>query len=229
MPQLESPSLELNVDVVLKAQGAEPDIIRARRPALIEDAERALAVAHPLLMPRVLYETYRVAEVRHSFLTLEDGTRLRGAFLVEHLAAASEIVVAVVTVGDVIERHTTRMFASDPVMALALDGVGTAAVEALSVSTARHFEELAGAQGWGVSVPLSPGMEGWSLEAGQPQIFSLINAEAIGVTLSESCLMQPGKSLSLIIGMGPHVETQGTICDYCAVRATCRFKGQHAA
>lgn len=145
MPELENLPLELDVNVVLRAQGADPEAVRVRRPELVDDAERALEAARPLLWPRALYETYRISDVRHNFLTLEDGTRLRGAFLVEHLAAASEVAVIVCTVGGAIESYTSRLFGVDPVLALALDGVGSAAVEALSVNATRHFEALAAA------------------------------------------------------------------------------------
>ena len=137
------------------------------------------------------------------------------------------MAVIVCTVGGAIESYTSRLFGVDPVLALALDGVGSAAVEALSVNATRHFEALAAARGCGVTVPLSPGMEGWPVEEGQPQLFTLLDAESIGVTLTESSLMLPGKSLSLLIGMGPDVSSQGAVCDYCAVRATCRYKGSH--
>lgn len=224
MPLLEHLPLELDVDVVLRAQGADPDVIRARRPALVQAAEDALSDARPLLAPRVLYETYAVADVRHKAITLAGGAKLRGTFLAEHLAPSREVVVAVCTVGKAIEDHISHLFGVDPVMALAVDGVGVAAVEALSVNTARFFEEQAAARGWSVTVPLSPGMEGWTVEEGQPQLFDLVDAGRIGVSLTEHCLMRPSKSLSLVVGLGPDVTSKGTPCDYCAVQATCRYR-----
>lgn len=227
MPQIHNLSLELNTDVVLRAQGADPAVLKARRPDLVADAERAIEIARPLLAPQVVYERWPVTGVRHDLLDLAGGRRLRGEFLLSHLAAASEVIVILCTVGGAIEERVRATFASDPVMGLALDAVGTAAVEALSVNATRTFEEQAAAEGMGISVPLSPGMEGWSVEEGQPQLFGLVPGESIGVQLTEHKLMRPGKSLSLVIGIGENVRTQGSICDYCAVRATCRMRGSH--
>lgn len=227
MPHLENLPIELDVDTVLRAQGADPESVRARRPDLVEDTRQALEAGLPLLAPRALYATHRVTDVRHNRLTLEGGGRLTGAFLLEHLAPASEVIVILCTVGEAIERQVSAVFAEDPVLALALDAVGSAAVESLSVSATRYFEELARERGHGVSVPLSPGMEDWPTAEGQPQLFGLLRADEIGVSLTPHSLMRPAKSLSLVLGTGPHVATKGTICDYCAVRATCRHRGSH--
>lgn len=227
MPYLHNLTLELDADVVLRAQGADPAVLKARRPDLVADAARAIEIARPLLTPQVIYERWPVTSVRHNLLDLAGGRRLRGEFLLTHLAAASELVVILCTVGEAIEERVRATFSNDPVMGLALDAVGTAAVESLSVNATRYFEAEAAAQGMGISVPLSPGMEGWSVEEGQPQLFGLVPGESIGVRLTEHKLMRPGKSLSLVIGIGENVETQGSICDYCAVRATCRMRGSH--
>lgn len=227
MPELRELPLELDADVVIRAQGGDPSAVRARRPDLVEEAERAIEIGLPLLEPRTVCEVRRVTDVRHSHLTLEGGAKLKGQFVARHLAAASEVAAILCTVGNAIEETVSQLFPQDPVLALALDAVGSAAVESLSVNAIRHFEQLAEGRGWGVSVPLSPGMEGWPVEEGQPQVFKLVPGEAIGVSLTPHAVMQPGKSLSVVLGLGPDVAAQGTICDYCAVRATCRYRGSH--
>jgi hypothetical protein len=46
--------LNINVDAVLRGQGADPDIIRIRSPRLINIADEALAESIDLLEPEVL-------------------------------------------------------------------------------------------------------------------------------------------------------------------------------
>jgi hypothetical protein len=58
-------------------------------------------------------------------------------------------------------------------IALALDGVGSAAVEMLAIQACNYFEEKAKIDGLFTSMPLNPGMVGWPVDMGQPQIFSL--------------------------------------------------------
>ena len=66
-------ALVLDVDAVLRGQGADPAAVRTRRPHLVEVAEQALATARPLLQLRVLYEQIKVQELRHERLLLVGG------------------------------------------------------------------------------------------------------------------------------------------------------------
>ena len=229
MPKMNNLTVDLSLEAVLQAQEMDPELVRKRSPGLVEDTASVLKEGKRFFQPRVYYESYGVEKVFHDRLLLAGGKELRGAFLVSHLASAEEIVVLLCTIGENLEDKVSELFAEDPVRAFMLDALGSAAVERLSSNAVRLFEKLAEGKNWGVSVPLSPGMESWLLEEGQPQIFDLISGKEVGVSLTESFTMRPAKSLSLLLGMGPQVETLGTICDYCAVRSTCRHrsKGKH--
>ena len=69
---------------------------------------------------------------------------------------------------------------------------------------------LAETEGEGISVPLSPGMEGWPAEEGQPELFALLPADLVGVRLTECGVMMPAKSLTLVLGLGPEVDAEVT-------------------
>lgn len=226
MPKMINLPVDLTLDAMLRSQEMDPELVRERSPELVEDSLEVLEEGKQFFQPRVSYESYGVEKVFHSRLLLEGGKELRGRFLVNHLAPAEQVVVLLCTIGERLEDKVSDLFAEDPVRAFMLDALGSAAVERLSSNAVLQFEKLAESKNWGVSVPLSPGMESWTLEEGQPQIFDLVLGEEIGVSLTESFTMRPAKSLSLVLGMGPRVETLGTICDYCAVRSTCRHRSE---
>ncbi len=56
------------------------------------------------------------------------------------------------------------------------------------------------------SSPLSPGMPGFAILE-QWQVFQLVSAEEIGVSLTSSGIMVPRKSVSMVIGIGPQMTT----------------------
>jgi hypothetical protein len=226
MPLLEDIDLVLDVDGALRGQGAAPDVIRRRSPHLVQVAERALEEGRPLLRPRVLYRYSEIVSLRHETLHLEDGT-LRGPLIAQHLAGARRIVTLVCTIGGQLSERVTELMGKDILYALALDGVGSAAVEALANAACRLFEDQVAAQDWQTTIPLSPGMVGWPVDEGQPQIFKLIDASEIGVSLTEGHVMLPLKSLSMVLGMGPELETGGRPCDYCSMRETCRYQDHY--
>lgn len=228
MPILDQWDLRLNEEAVLRGQGADPAVLRSRRPRLFDVAAQALEEGLPLVQPRVLFEHYPVEAILHARVRLAGGGELKGEALAQHLASAQEALLMVCTIGAELEAHANRVMEEDMVRGLALYGVGSAAVEALANAACLHFERQAAERGWQATIPLSPGMIGWSVEEGQPQIFSLLDGGLVGVRLSETAVMLPMKSLSLAMGLGPDLSSQGSTCDYCAMRAVCRYQTSDA-
>jgi hypothetical protein len=201
--------------------------VRERRPAAVRIAEEALAAGMPLLQPTVASATFPVREFRHERLWLEQGGYLAGPLIAQHLCAAQSVVVAVCTIGPALEALTAACFAADPAMSVALDALGSAAVDLLASTLSRQVDERAAAEGMRTTMPLSPGLLGWPLESGQRQLFALVDAASAGVSLTAGCMMMPRKSTSLAIGIGPNVEHSGDACDYCSVAASCRYRQEH--
>ncbi len=220
-------ALPLTVDQVLRGQGADPQKLRQRRPALVEIAAWALQEGLPLLQPVVLAQEFQVQGIRHEDLVLDSQIRLKSPLLTQHLAGARKVVIMVCTVGPQLETITTEMMASDPLQALALEGVGTAAVEMLATQVANRWEGDSRMAGLSASIPLSPGMVGWPVETGQRQIFSLLDAGSIGVRLTESGMMAPRMSISQLLGFGENMALKGRSCDYCNLKETCRYQDHY--
>jgi hypothetical protein len=228
MPVLTDWVLPLDVDLVLRGQGADPAALRARSPGVVQAAERALRDAAPLLAPRVTYQRILVRSLRHERLLLAEGRVLEGPLIAQHLRGASEVVGAVCTVGEWIDEAVSAAFEGDPVFALALDGLGSGAVEALATAAAARFESEAAAEGLEATIPLSPGMVGWPVDKGQPQLMDLLDPTEAGIRLSSSGMMIPRKSISFVLGIGREVRALGRTCDYCSLRETCRYQDHYA-
>jgi hypothetical protein len=227
MPIWNTQDLEIDVDAVLRGQGADPGAIRARSPRLVDLAIRALEEGHQLLKPRTLYRELDVETLRHERLVLDGGSTLSGGLISEHLGPADHVVLILCTVGEPLEVHAAEVSKDDIVYGLALDGVGSAAVEALANAACKYFEDQADEQGFQSSIPISPGMVGWPVEKGQPEIFEILEPAQINVHLTEYGLMMPRKSLTMVLGLGQTMNTAGRTCDYCAMRETCRYQDHY--
>lgn len=228
MPVLKDWDLTVDVDQILRGQGADPLMVRERSPKIVEAAEWALNEGHKLLHPRVLYENYDVDELRHERLHLQNGSVLSGKLITQHLAPASSVVAVLCTIGDELENFADHVCSEDLILGLALDGLGSAAVEVLANATCSHFEQHASSTGQSTSIPLSPGMIGWTVEVGQQEIFNQFDSSEVGVSLTESMLMIPKKSLTFVLGMGAQIVELGSSCDYCSLRETCRYQDHYA-
>jgi len=227
MPLLDGLELRLDIDGVVRGQGADPAILRARNPRLYKIAERALEEASHLFQPQVLYRHLQIEKMVHNRVVLEGGISLKRALL-QHLGASREVILILCTIGPELEKFARQVMAQDSIYGLALDGTGSAAVEALANAACNYFENQASARNWQTTIPLSPGMIGWDVEIGQHQIFDLLDSAQIGVSLDRGGYMLPLKSLSLILGMGPDLTGKGSTCDYCSMKNICRYQNHYA-
>jgi hypothetical protein len=239
MPVLVDWSLDLTPEDTLRAMGADPVVVKERRPALWEIAEWAVAEALLLLAPQVLYQEFRVQSLTHERITLANGAGsgkdrliISGPLVAEHLLGASEVNAMICTIGQSLEETAGMVIDEDTLRGLALDAAGSAAAELLATLASHHFENQARKKGLQCSMPLNPGMIGWPVQVGQIQLFKLLENEREGqpqfqVDLNEDVLMQPQKTVSLVLGMGENLAQQGRICDYCTMNETCRYQNHY--
>jgi hypothetical protein len=221
--------LIFDVDAVLRGQGADASILRARRPGLVKVAEDAMQESLSLLMPKVVYQEFAVEGVKHESLLLERGQKIESKLIAQQLAAASKIIVILATIGVELEERVSKIWEADMVYALALDGAGSASVEALANAACLYFENQAAEEGLQASIPFSPGMVDWTVAAGQPQIFKLLGEVGTIVNLTSSFIMIPRKSLTMVMGFGVDMKSSGRTCDFCIMRGTCRYQDHYAA
>jgi hypothetical protein len=216
--------LRLDEDAVIRGQGADPQVIRERKPVLLDIAARALEIGKNLLSPQVFIRELNVVAFKHQKLILEDDFSFNGSWITSQLAPADSIYAILCTIGEGIEKETQQQLDNDMLLGLALDGVGSAGVEALAQLACRHIEELALQAGQKTTVPFSPGMINWSVDEGQPVIFDMLSSINNVVTMSPSFMMSPRKSLSMLVGVGKKLGEKGTTCDYCAMQGTCKYR-----
>ena len=224
MPILRDWKLEITVDEVLRGQGADPAMIRERNPRLVEIAEQALSIGMPYIQPVVAYRGSKIKSLKHERLSLSEGGSLSGKTVVQLLAPARQVVLMLCTIGLDLESYASQLLVENPSLGLALDGLGSAAAGALASAACAYFGDQAASQGMQATLPISPGMDGWPAELGQPQIFALVDPIDAGIQITSSGMMIPRKSISLVVGFSPEIEDAGRVCDYCSMRQTCRYQ-----
>jgi hypothetical protein len=221
--------LIFDVDAVLRGQGADATILRARRPGLVKVAEEAMQESFSLLTPKVIYKEFAVEGVQHERLLLQGGQRLESKLLSQHMGTANRIIIILATIGERLEERVSEIWDANMVYALALDGAGSAAVEALANAACEYFEKQAAEEGLETTIPFSPGMVDWSVSDGQPQIFDLLSEAGSIVHLTSSYIMVPRKSLTTVMGIGTELKSSDRVCDYCLMSTTCRYQEHHSA
>jgi len=127
----------------------------------------------------------------------------------------------VVTIGDFLEKKISELFSQGEYpRALALDAVGTVAVEDFSREVRKLARQEAKEQDFKTSRHFSPGYSDWEVSQ-QEIIFKSIPADNIGVKLTKGYMMVPQKSLSWTIGVGKEINTSSEEDNNCG---NCQFK-----
>ena len=222
MERLAHFELAFTVDDILRGQGMDPETVRTRKPILAEAADRARTEGPGLVHPVALIREIIVREHRHKRILFENGATLTGPLVTRHLGGAERVAAVICTIGPELEQAATRLLNEDPTLAMALDGLGNAAVEILAQQVCEQVREQAQAEGLQASTPLSPGAPEWPAEIGQPQIFSLVETARAGIQITSSGMMIPKKSISFVVGIGAKMS-QADLCEVCNLKETCHY------
>ena len=221
MTTLVALDLIIDLDEFLETQGET-----LQRPAMQQVARQAMASAVELVSPAIVHDWFPVGDrdqkkVEVGGVVFELG---RHADLLEPARLA---FLAVVTIGARLEARSRELQASGKALdSFMLDAAGVFAVGKL-IEIARSIVEKAAAErGWGVGAELAPGqLSGWVI-AEQILVGRLLDLESVGVRVTDSGMLVPQKSASIMVGTGPDYESSEvrSPCEYCDLSETCRYR-----
>lgn len=162
---------------------------------LIEACEKECA---PVLAPKVCFLELTLDEL---FAVIPAAGKSKG--LLKTLGEAKKAVVFAATLGIGIDRWIARYAAVAPSKAVLLQALGGERIESLcdQFCTEKNLGKR-----------YSPGYGDFSLIY-QREIFNLLHCEKIGLTLTESMMMSPTKSVTAIAGVGTACEKSCPNCD----------------
>jgi cobalamin-dependent methionine synthase I len=128
---------------------------------------------------------------------------------------AEEVALFICTAGPVIgERSRQSMKEGDLLRGYIYDVIGSEVVEAAADRMQEELRAAAAARGKMITNRFSPGYCGWDV-AEQHKLFGFFKDNFCGITLTESALMNPVKSVSGIIGIGRNVKYAPYQCHVC--------------
>ena len=121
--------------------------------------------------------------------------------LAKNLRDSKKIIIFAATIGISIDRLISRYSVISPATALLLDAIGSERIEALCDAFENYQKEKKAEEGYILRPRFSAGYGDLSIEY-QKNIFELLNpASHIGLSLCESYLMSPSKSVTALIGI----------------------------
>ena len=207
------------VRAVLRSQGIPPDIEPNWRT--VELAEEAEKIFRQLARPVGVWLPISVEEFTR--MLAGEGLNAEATPVEDTVVRADDLALFAVTVGSDLPRVIGDLFArQDPALGSMLDSYASEGVElAADLLEQRFVESLKRVRketgDFGV-LRYSPGYCGWDV-SGQRRLFAILQPRDVGISLRESCLMQPLKSISgvLIGGRREIFDFENTFdfCDEC--------------
>ncbi len=191
-------------------------------PRMAERIAQVVEQTRPHLRPRGAYAVYAVSSLTANSLNL-NGTTITGR-IGEFMTDSDRVAVFAVTVGEEISRLAEAAAKSgDALAACVMDATGSwaaeGAAEALMLRIRRHLKEQEE-----LTLRYSPGYCGMEIDQ-QRNLFQLVQADSVGVTLMPSMLMHPLKSISGLVGFAPKATVNHSYspCDICP-RVGCHMR-----
>jgi hypothetical protein len=203
-------------DVLDRMGMAPPASVSARTAALIDSATREF---ERLAQPRGLIED--VSAEQFAVVYAGEGDNRDDTPLAHIYPRADSLALFVATLGEEVSAKITELFAADDMArGFVLDAVASVSADLLSDRLARVYRERVSDGGTAV-LGYSPGYCGWHITA-QRKLFERLRPGEIGISLNQSCLMQPLKSVSgvLVAGAGAihRFRPEFAFCEECATR-----------
>ena len=214
--------------VLYKAYGAPPyndkEILRYAGCREADEAVRALLCECKAETEGKL--SYKVCYLPLTLCVEDDlcdfgALRVRSANLAKNLRGCTEAVLFAATVGVGVERLIAKYGARSPAKALLFDAIGTERIEALCDLFCAELEKEKAMQ---ARPRFSPGYGDLPLSF-QKDIFSVLQCEKhIGLTVTDSFMMSPSKSVTAIVGFGDGIcEKPSEKCAACG-NTECTFR-----
>lgn len=192
-------------------------------PEITGIMEECLGEIEGKLACRVCFGEFPVK--RHDGIIDLGFARTESSDLKKNLADCGRIVVFAATVGLELDRLIARYSRLSPVKALMFQAIGAERIEALCDVFSAEVSASAAREGLRTRPRFSPGYGDLPL-AIQQDIFAALDCpKKIGLTLNESLLMSPSKSVTAIIGIGGQGADCPSGCAACGLK-DCIF-GEH--
>jgi len=172
--------------------------------------EKMEAVFDELIEPSLYHQNMGVDSVKKGAVHLDQGPEFKSPKLSKTLKGCEEIVCYIVTLGDGIEDEINRLMDEKHLAeAYILDAMASVAVDNMVSTFHRRMKNKYENQEKQVTLCFSPGYCDWPI-TDQKKLFSMFDSNELDVELTDSCFMQPRKSISGVFGITAYNSNPST-------------------
>ena len=161
--------------------------------------EKAADEMAAIMKPQAVFEVFDLTVGLESELSFAD-VSLHSRDLSRNLAGCSKVALLAATLGPQVDALIRRHSSTDPVYASILQATGPMYIEELVDLVNEEIKKIAASEGLKTKPRYSPGYGDVSLEV-QKDFFRLLPCTRIGLTLMDTLIMAPEKSVTAFVGL----------------------------
>ena len=188
--------------------------------------DEAVAEMTQVMTPRSVHKIFDIESLTGDTISFA-GLTIKSEGLARNLSGCDKVVMAAFTIGIGVDRLIRRYERSDIMRAAVLQAAGAAAVEEYCDMINEQIRCYAEATGHSLKPRFSPGYGDLPLDLQKDFERILGMNKNCGISLTDSLLMIPSKSVTAFIGMLPssdYVPESCSSCAECSLKDSCGFK-----
>ena len=160
--------------------------------------EKAAGEMQSVMKPQSVFEVFDI-DCRSPEVSFADVT-LHSKDLTSNLKDCSKVALLAATIGPQVDSLIRKNSSLDPVYASILQATGAMFIEEVVDFVNEEIKKIAGSQGLKTKPRYSPGFGDVPLEV-QKDFFRLLPCTRIGLTLMDTLIMAPEKSVTAFVGL----------------------------
>ena len=177
-----------------------------------------------LMAPNYTYEIFHMDKKENSITMLNTILTMESKDIANHLAKSDKCVLMAATLGLDVDMRIAYYSKTDVTRGLILDACASTAIEALCDEVEEKVRKEAYDCGYNITSRFSPGYGDLPITLQKPITQVLKTYPKMGLTVSESYIMLPRKSVTAIIGWQKEEVTAKVIkCKLCN-KQNCSFR-----
>lgn len=196
--------MKINFDEVLRYLGYKNQPLDSKIVSLIEECHKELK---ELVCFKYTYRIFNMDKTNDGIVLKGSALIFRGEDISNHLLHSRQCAIMAVTLGLQVDRRINLYSKTDLTRGLILDACATSAVETACDEVQEEIKNKAAESGYYITDRFSPGYGDLPIRLQRDIGEALRLYETIGVSVNDSYLMAPRKSVTAIIGF------QGILCN----------------
>ncbi len=174
-----------------------------------------LDIFNSIIAPRLYYRNYKIASAGNGRVCLEKGVELKSIKLTKVMKHCESAICFTATIGSEVDKEISRLTHENRLFdAYLIDSMGSMAVENMAEEFWKNVQTRYNTLDQGITIRFSPGYCDWPIIEQKKLFDQLFDAGQTDVTLTDSCLMNPRKSISGIFGIHPLFNEDGPVSPY---------------